>query len=176
MVPEVGAGILFFSETNYLSVSTRHLNQPTLSTEFGSPRLPVWLAVTGGHVWRFSEARGRLSTYPDPELTVAFLYKRQAFFQQLDLGGYFNMQPIVVGLWYRGLPFIPTVPGIFNQEAVTAMVGLKQDNLSIGYSYDINLSGIVAAYAGSHELSVGYTFDPPGPKRKKVRALPCPSF
>lgn len=176
VVPEIGGGILLYSRDNYLSISTRHLNQPTLSQEFGAPKLPIWLAVTGGHVWRFDSEGGLKSTFDAPELTVAFLYKRQALYQQLDLGMYYNFQPLVLGIWYRGLPGLVSVPGIFNHDAITALVGLKQDNLSIGYSYDINLSGLVAAYAGSHELSVSYSFDPPGPRHKRARALPCPSF
>lgn len=175
-VPEVGLGVLVFNEFNYLSISARHLNQPKLSSEFGSPKLPIWLAITGGHVWRFAQGEGRQVTWYEPELTLAFLYKRQDIYHQLDLGAYMNFQPLVLGLWYRGIPGLPTVKGVFNHDAITALVGLKQDNLSIGYSYDINLSGVVAVYAGSHEISLGYMFDPPGPRRKRARALPCPTF
>ncbi len=175
-VPEIGLGGVLFSEKAYLSATLRHVNQPTLSQEFGAPRLPLWIGLTGGYVWRFAESRGLRDAYYLPELTLAFLYKRQAQWQQLDLGFYYNLQPLVLGVWYRGLPGLGKVPGVFNHDAVTLLLGLKQDNLSIGYSYDINLSGVVAAYAGSHEVSASYAFDPAGPKRRRARALPCPSF
>jgi type IX secretion system PorP/SprF family membrane protein len=175
VVPEVGGGLLLYDQSNYLSVSARHLNNPKLSSDFGSSRLPVWIAVTGGHVWNLGDGRNSRDYYP-PEFTLAFLYKRQGPFQQLDLGGYYTLQPLVVGLWYRGIPVLPTVEGVFNHDALTPLLGIHQDNLTIGYTYDINLSGLVQAYAGSHELSLSYTFEQAAPRRKRARALPCPSF
>ena len=71
---------------------------------------------------------------------------------------------------------LQSVPGVFNEDAACFLIGLRQDNLSIGYSYDVNLSGLVPMYAGSHEISLGYTFDKRVPRQKIRHALPCPSF
>jgi hypothetical protein len=59
------------------------------------------------------------------------------------------------------------------------LVGIKQNNLSIGYSYDINLSGLVGVFGGSHEITVTYEFNTKYLSLKGIKqskALPCPSF
>jgi hypothetical protein len=59
------------------------------------------------------------------------------------------------------------------------LIGLKQDNLSLGYSYDVNLSGLVPFLDGSHEFTLIYEFEPERPFQKpkmKSKALPCPAF
>jgi hypothetical protein len=83
---------------------------------------------------------------------------------------------MVLGLWYRGLPLVGGAEGITNQDALVLLVGLRQDNLSMGYSYDINLSGLVPAWGGSHEISLSYAFKQPDAKRRSRHALPCPRF
>jgi hypothetical protein len=112
-------------------------------------------------------------------LTPAALFKQQGSFRQVDLGCYINYNPLLLGVWYRGLPVIQSVQGAFNHDAISAMLGLQQDNLTIGYSYDINLSGIAPIYSGSHEISVTYEFRTEALKRQtgpKTRGLPCPSL
>ena len=31
-------------------------------------------------------------------------FKKQSKFNQLDIGTYFNLEPINFGIWYRGIP------------------------------------------------------------------------
>jgi type IX secretion system PorP/SprF family membrane protein len=175
-VPDLGGGFLLFSPASYLALSIRHANQPGLIAEATQSRLPAWFSATAGHVISFGQTRGLTGTPQRPQLTFAAIFKRQAAFQQLDLGTYYNFQPFVIGIWYRGIPGLSGIPGIFNQEALIFLLGLKQDNLSIGYSYDVHLGRIVGPARGSHELSLSYAFKQPGPKRKRQRALPCPRF
>jgi len=175
VVPEVGAGFILYDKAHYLSVSARHINSPKLGQDAANTRLPIWLAVTGGKVFRMSPEQ-RLHDYYPQELTLAFLYKQQGQYRQLDLGAYYTYQPIVVGIWYRGLPGLSSADGVFNHDAVSFLLGIKQDNLSIGYSYDLNLSGLVPMYAGSHELTLGYVFEQAAQQIRVRRALPCPSF
>ena len=41
---------------------------------------------------------------PDQSVTFAFNYRKQDEFNQLDLGAYWQYNPIELGLWYRGIP------------------------------------------------------------------------
>ncbi|MFA9210006.1 MAG: type IX secretion system membrane protein PorP/SprF, partial [Yersinia sp. (in: enterobacteria)] len=40
---------------------------------------------------------------PERSITPAFIYKAQGKFDQLDVGMYLTYEPVVFGLWYRGL-------------------------------------------------------------------------
>ena len=37
-------------------------------------------------------------------MTLAYLFKKQGPYNQLDLGVYWFKNPFVLGLWYRGIP------------------------------------------------------------------------
>ena len=113
-----------------------------------------------------------------PTLAPGFIYKRQGNFDQLDLGTNFFYNPIMVGLWYRGLPLFN---GVLNneksQDAIAALVGLKFKKLEMAYSYDVTTSGLGVGSGGSHELGVIYHYAYyRGGKKKKIKPIPCPSF
>jgi hypothetical protein len=104
-------------------------------------------------------------------------YKLQGNFSQLDAGLYFTYEPVVFGLWYRGLPFKP-VDGISNHESLIFLTGISSNGLHIGYSFDYTLSQLGISTGGAHEISIRYEFflgDPRKPP-KNVRKLPCPKF
>lgn len=176
--PMVSSGVLFYSQKVWLGISAHNINRPSINFFQDQDRLPMrWTAVAG---WRididnktFLE-RGAISRSVVP----ALMLRQQGTFQQLDLGGYVNLNPLVLGVWYRGVA--SSLGSSFTgRDAVNFLFGLKQDNLSLGYSYDVNLSGLVPFLDGSHELSLIYEFEPDRPFQKpkmKSKALPCPAF
>ena len=109
--------------------------------------------------------------FEDLKLSPSFHYKQYLVFKQLDVGTYFDMNPISIGLWYRGIP-------IDSNNTINSLIGsmnLNMSNLNITYSYDYNLSDISNISGGSHEISLIYNFHfgkklPP----KNVRYLECP--
>jgi len=173
---DLGSGLLFYSPTSWIGLSVHHVNAPKQDLLGDLNRLDRKFTLQAGK--KILLGLSRDTKFPDqlPSVTLAALIKSQGQFRQLDLGTYLHLQPLVLGLWYRGLPFLGGSQGLFNQDALIALIGLKQDNLTMGYSYDLNLSGLVSAYGGSHEITVSYAFDYKEPKRRKGRALPCPSF
>ena len=52
---------------------------------------------------------------------------------------------------------------------------LEYENIKIGYSYDITVSELSNASGGAHEISLGMQLPCPE-KRKKIKAIKCPSF
>ncbi len=174
--PDITLGGLVYNDATWFGLSLHHANMPRQDLQGTSDRYPARLTFTAGHAFYFQEDRGLQIDEAAPNITTAMLYKRQGPFQQLDIGAYAHLLPAVVGLWYRGLPFLGGAEGITNQDAVVVLLGLRQDNLSIGYSYDINVSGLVPAWGGSHEVSISYAFKPLEARRRSRRALPCPRF
>lgn len=105
---------------------------------------------------------------------LAFLYKQQAEFKQLDLGFYYHYNPLVLGVWYRGIPIIRENNV---NDAVILLVGLKTNGFNIGYSYDFTVSKLITSTGGAHEVSVSYTFGKAKKTRRRPKKMvPCPEF
>jgi hypothetical protein len=103
-------------------------------------------------------------------MTVAYLFKHQGPYNQLDLGVYWFKNPLVLGVWYRGIPPFNSQRG----DAFILLLGYKTKNFNIGYSYDVTISNLIGQTVGSHELSMSLKFAIP--RRDKKGEVPCPEF
>lgn len=158
-VADFSAGILAFSDKFYGGFTAHHLTQPYEGfTNAAKSRLPRKYT---GHVGAVIP----LNPFSTDDWTLSpnVIYQQQANFQQLNLGLYVSKGPMVGGLWYR------------NRDAIIALVGFKMDKFKIGYTYDVTISKLSNASAGSHELSMILTFKCKV-KRKKFNTINCPTF
>jgi len=106
-------------------------------------------------------------------LSVAMNFQKQADFYQSDLGLYYYRSPLIFGIWYRGIPFATSQAG----DAIIGLIGIKTNQLHIGYSYDFTISNLISSTSGSHEVSLIYEFNSSSfGQRRKIRAIPCPEF
>lgn len=177
---DISLGGLLFSENFYIGYAAHHINTPNQSLVGEESRLQLKSSFHGGY--RFLLPAGfRRFGYNDQglerSLTPTFQYKRQGNFDQLDLGMYLTYEPVVFGMWYRGLP-ISQLENFPNSESLIALVGLIVGDLNIGYSFDYTLSGLGIQSGGAHEISLVYHFslrDPRKPPRS-IMSLPCPRF
>lgn len=179
--PDISAGVLLYSPQYWLGMSYNHLNEPNqtlLSGNDNISELPRKFSLHGGYVFAIKDKIVNRATAQN--VTVAFQYKSQGKFDQVDLGFYYNNSPLVFGLWYRGLPIIKHYePTYANNDAVIALVGysIPDYNISIGYSYDITISRLVSNTAGSHEISVVYEVASRRKKRRNRKFIvPCAKF
>lgn len=106
-------------------------------------------------------------------LSPSFLFKMQGEYSQLDLGLYWYQMPLVIGIWYRG---IPVLKELTSNDALAFLIGFKVEQFSIGYSYDLTISKLVGFTGGTHEISVNYLFNQGVTKREKRKSIPCPTF
>lgn len=177
----LAVGGMFFTENFWFGGAVHHLNQPNQSFLDGISPLPRKYSVHTGY--RISLGRGSMRRdfthmYKERYFTPTVNYKRQGLFEQLDLGGYFYLEPIVIGVWYRGLPYKP-VEEQSNRDAIVTMVGLNLLNgLNIGYSFDYTVSQLGIQTGGAHELSLSWTLPSrnQGKPLKRDTILPCPKF
>jgi type IX secretion system PorP/SprF family membrane protein len=175
---DFGSGFLLYSKSLWLGASFAHMNRPNLSVLNDVSRLGMKTAIHGGIRLDLSGGpsnRGRASY-----LTPSFIYRMQGnTFSQLDLGLNYHVDPISVGVWYRGKPFQKTVINSISQDALILYLGLYFKNLTIGYSYDFTISEMQTASGGAHEISIVYEFNSkPSNKsvKKKYKLIPCPTF
>ena len=176
---DLQAGLLVYSQKWWGSISMLHPHSPTTTSATGQNSLDPRINLSGGYRFEIEKVKDYKGEMVPKSITPAVLFRSQGQASQIDLGIYVHYVPLVFGVWYRGIPTKLKGSKTFNQDAITALIGVKQNNLSIGYSYDINISGLVPVYAGSHEITVTYEFKSGSVSlrsNKRSHALPCPSF
>ena len=163
------ASLMVYSNFFWFGGTVDHLVKNNIAFTDFETYIPIKLTVFGGGKYRYIEAtRGR----SEQSATFAFMFRRQQEFQQLDLGIYWNVSPLEVGLWYRGIPGIST-GGLSNQDAIIFSLGVSLSNIHIAYSYDLTLSKLAGYSGGSNEFSVIYRFSRPGMITQNRGAVPC---
>lgn len=159
---DISSGGLLYSSKVWIGSSFHHLNRPNQSVLENKSKLPIKLSLHGGikiPLKPYNPDIGRRRSDRELSLTPTFMYKAQGKFDQLDLGTYFYYEPVMIGLWYRGLPLLKqNSDGSLNNAALIAMVGFKAKGFRIGYSYDLGLSSLGFGTGGAHEISLMYEF------------------
>ncbi|MBQ9546729.1 MAG: PorP/SprF family type IX secretion system membrane protein [Bacteroidales bacterium] len=162
------AGVLAYGEHWYGGVSASHLNRPDQGF-YSEDRIPLKLTAHAGGMINLSAEQRRTSSLGlgTPIISPNFIYQYQGTFHYFNYGLYLDWEPFLVGVWYRN--------GIENSDAFIFMVGVQQDYFKVGYSYDVTVSKLANNTAGAHEISLGFLLPTPE-KKKRIRAIRCPSF
>lgn len=175
---DLGTGFLVYNEKLWAGASAFHLNEPNNSIINGQNYLPMRLSVHAGA--RFALGNDSFKDVKKVNVAPSFIYKIQGEFQQLDVGASFHYEPIIFGLYYRGMPFVKSaVPNTVNHDALIVLFGVEFNNFQFGYSFDNNISDLSSDTGGAHEVSLQYFFDirsNPNNVSRSKKFLPCPAF
>ena len=166
---DASVSLLGYSDRAWFGFSVDHLFRPNYSLYGDVSRLKMKYSVFGGYQLK---RKGRLLKPVDETLSVAGLLKHQALITQLDIGVYWYKNPLVFGLWYRGIPFINRE---IRGDAICFLVGYKIEQFSVGYSYDFTINKLLTSTGGAHEIALIYEFTNKRKKRKR-HMIPCPEF
>lgn len=181
---DVSFGGVFFTRTAWLGISAWHLTEPNQSIIDESSPLPRKYSFHGG--FKFYLKPGATGTgvnarKAERSIAPAIQYRHQGKFDQMDVGMYFTAEPLVLGLWYRGVPF-KNLEDFVNNESIVLLLGFTKlgakDAINIGYSFDYTISKLGSGSGGAHEFSLVYTWpmrNPRKPPRDKL-IIPCPDF
>lgn len=173
--PDVHAGIAYYNRYAWVGVSAHHLTQPEqtfISNGGPDSELPMRITATAG-------VKIPVGPPNDPEkisISPAFIFMKQRNFNQLNLGSYIGIDPMVFGLWWR------TNYNNFNgdfiaSDALAGLIGFREGIFSIGYSYDYTISQLTNGISGgSHEIAIIMEFERNKPRVFKHRKMPCPRF
>ena len=162
---------LVYNERIWAGFTLDHLLTPKTSFYGDDATVPVKFNLYGGvQILKKTRLRQKMQEV----LSVAMNFQRQGKFYQSDLGLYYYKDPLIFGLWYRGIPLVTSQAG----DAIIGLIGIKTDQLHIGYSYDFTISNLIGSTAGAHEISLIWEFNnlSLGQRLKRVRAIPCPEF
>jgi type IX secretion system PorP/SprF family membrane protein len=181
---DLSFGGVFFTKSAWLGVSAWHLTQPNQSLIGEESKLPVKLSLHGGFKFYMKPGTTGSGVYArkaERSISPAFQYRHQGEWDQMDLGLYFTFEPLVLGTWYRGVPF-KKVGDAVNNESIVLLIGFTQigakDAINIGYSYDYTISKLGTGSGGAHEFSLVYTWPMRNPRKppKDKLMIPCPDF
>ncbi len=180
--PDISMGGIFYNHDLWVGFATDHITEPNIAfLDQEDSRLPRRYSIHAGYRLNLQQAELRhiyggknqrsLDMYP------VINYMVQGKFQQLDGGVYFNTDPVLLGLWYRGIPF-KKFADINQNESLIFLIGINSNGLNIGYSFDYTLSAIGIASGGAHEISISYQFFAGNPRKppRSERILPCPKL
>src|SRR5690606_18098311 len=159
---DISFGGVLFTRTAWLGVSAWHLTQPNQSLIGEDNPLPVKLSLHGGFKIPLKPGAigsGVYARRSERSISPAFQYRHQGKFDQMDLGLYFTFEPLVLGTWYRGVPFKNLGPYV-NNESIVLLLGFTQlgakDAINLGYSFDYTISKLGPQSGGAHEFSLVY--------------------
>lgn len=145
--PDLGLGFVLYGEKLYGGVSIRHLNQPKPDfldiNPSLSPGIPLRWTLHGGGTWPVFS--GLFSNRTKATISPALIFVRQGPFQQINGGITFDVGPVYFGGHYR--------VASTQSEAIIGSIGLRTNQLKIGYSYDATISGFPVS-GGTHEIGL----------------------
>jgi type IX secretion system PorP/SprF family membrane protein len=186
--PDISMGGLFYTPNAWLGFAAHHITQPNQSIVGGDDKLPMKLSGHAGWKFYFNPGvmgNGVYSRKQERSVAPTVQYRHQGEFDQMDVGMYFTFEPIILGTWYRGIPF-KKVNGFANNESIVLLVGLtikggsdaRPTVLNIGYSYDYTISQLGPGSGGAHEFSLVYSWPTRNPRKpsKDKLIIPCPDF
>jgi type IX secretion system PorP/SprF family membrane protein len=167
---DFAVSILGYLENYWLGANVDHLMSlsPILRSDLRYTNMKI--SVFGGAKYHIKR---RLRNKSEEFIHVAMNYRYQSSLHQLELGGYYNRKPIIIGLWYRGIPFGNKY---IAPDALIYLVGVKYNDFVFSYSYDMSIGKLISRTGGSHEVSVIYMIGSTKPLKKKYKPIPCPEF
>ncbi|HNW97680.1 MAG TPA: PorP/SprF family type IX secretion system membrane protein [Bacteroidales bacterium] len=137
----VGAGVLLAYKNYTGGFAIDHLNEPDEGFESKS-RLPMKFTA---HASCLFNKNNKL------KITPIIIFQKQLHFEELISMLLFNVTNIKFGAGCR--------TGFETPDCLIAMIGFRNNIISIGYSYDYTISKLSSANGGSHEISCIYKFN-----------------
>ncbi|OHX66234.1 PorP/SprF family type IX secretion system membrane protein [Flammeovirga pacifica] len=160
--PDISSGIMYYTDHFWVGAAFYHMNQPSISRlENGIDILPLRYSINAGYkiplTYRW---KGAIADYNDKTISLMMHYQSQGTSDQLSIGANLNYNPLLFGIWYRGLPLkLNNHPDKINHDAIVLMSGVKLKKVTIGYSFDFPIGGLKVGEGNSHEISIRYDFN-----------------
>ncbi|MBN8650149.1 MAG: type IX secretion system membrane protein PorP/SprF [Cytophagales bacterium] len=173
---DFNSGVLAYNKNFWFGFSASHLNTPNRSLINQEAEVPLKTSFHGGV--RIPLYGGPFKKEHISVLAPSFVYKKQGRFDQLDIGVHFLYDPIMLGVWYRGIPLQQNVRDNISQDAMVVILGFQFEKLELGYSYDFTVSELGPISGGAHEVAVKYKLQMATQvkTKRKDKFIPCPTF
>jgi type IX secretion system PorP/SprF family membrane protein len=176
--PDASAGLLGFNERFWAGMSVQQITRPSVSIIRSGERLPMKFTLQAGMKFPFRSSPNFGLFRRDVSLHPVWQWRISQPFSQMDAGFYYNHEPVMAGILYRGAVFGKTdADQRLTQDAVVFLMGIKQDGLRLGYSIELNLKRKTTGAFPTHELTMSYQYARKGCLRRKYgKWIPVPSI
>jgi type IX secretion system PorP/SprF family membrane protein len=168
---EAGAGLVLYADDFWLGVSGFHLNQPNHSISEIPEKLPMKISAQIGYKIKYYKPTKNKREGYFAAISPGLYYSQQGQFRQLDVGANGFLDPLIVGLWYRGVPIQASYKG-----ALVTMVGFKYQDFKFLYSYDAGVGKFGRVAGGAHEFSLAIRVGDRETRKKYSRKRNEPEF
>lgn len=180
--PTVALGGLVFNSNFYFGLSAFNVNTPNASFMGGSDPYPMRMSAHTGFRFSLRKLSNRSEAFRDLSIMPNIQVRRQRNTTQADIGMYINNEPLIFGVWYRGLPMVKNAENTINQDAFALLLGYKQIigdyYFKIAYSHDVNISRLGYSNGVAHEITFSMQFI--GQKCQQLiknrGVTPCPTY
>lgn len=173
---DFATSMLIYSNRFWGGLSIDHLLRPNYGLYNNEVLWPIKYTLFSGY--KIINKTGYNST--TESLSVVFNFMHQDVFNQLLIGAYWNISPIMLGCWYRGIPLRQGTSLNYDKDprgdSFAFLIGYKTDNFRIGYSYDFTISQLTPSTGGAHEITFAYEFKDNKKRKKKYKMKPCVDF
>ena len=168
-------GGLVFGRDWWAGLSIHNFNQPSLDPLGGKAGiLYPRTTLIGGLRFPLQDDRYLKPHQQGDAIMPSIMYRSQGSAAQIDLGVTAELNSFVFGLYTRGLPFLNNIRGVFTQDAIIGMVGVRTNDIRLAYSYDYNSASYLSEFQGAHEISLQIGFNLK--RYLKYRNGPCPGM
>ena len=173
---DFNSGVLAYNKNFWFGFAASHLNTPNRSLVNQEAEVPIKTSFHGGV--RIPLYGGPFKKEHISVLAPSFVYKKQGHFDQLDVGIHFLYDPIMMGVWYRGIPLQQNVRDNISQDAMVVILGFQFEKVELGYSYDFTVSELGPISGGAHEVAIKYKLEMAAQvkTKRKDKFITCPTF
>ncbi|MEO1654665.1 MAG: PorP/SprF family type IX secretion system membrane protein, partial [Bacteroidota bacterium] len=161
---DVGLGFLAYTENFWLGLSAQHINQPDQSVSELEDQLPMRISVHAGYKFTFYRPGESNRKDYSVALNPGAYYSQQGDFKQLDVGANAYLDPIIFGIWYRGVPISSG-----SSSALALLAGFRYKNFEFYYNYDYAIGEFSNLTGGAHEFSLFMLFGELDDRDKRKR-------
>ncbi|NLK81051.1 MAG: PorP/SprF family type IX secretion system membrane protein [Bacteroidales bacterium] len=172
---DFGASLLGIYKSFWFGGTLDHLIQPNQSLNNENSIVPLKISFYTGMRFniqtKFNNKRQRDNMY------VMMHFNKQDTFKQMLYGAYWERQKTLMGIWYRGMPYLKAYQSYMNTDALILMFGYTFRQFLFLYSYDLTLSKLTANSAGSHEITIVWQRPASANEQKhknRFKIVPCP--
>jgi type IX secretion system PorP/SprF family membrane protein len=163
------ASAMVYSDNFWFGFSFDHLVRNNVSFSDLESKLPIRGTFYGGYKIVYKKG---YRSFDEQSVTLVSSYMTQDSFNQMDAGVYWYINPLEVGLLYRGLP-VENASGLSNSDALVMIFGINIGSVRFSYSYDLTMSDLAGYSNGANELSLIYRFNQTNKQSLKRGPIPC---
>jgi type IX secretion system PorP/SprF family membrane protein len=153
---DFSVGGLIMNDNFWLGIGARHLNRPNISFEYnGNEKLNIFLSVHAGFSYQLDNI---FYTWEQAQLRFLVNFMNQGVYKRMDFGAEVELKSgLTMGAILATSP-VKYDDQSHNLNSINLPTGFAWDSIKVGYSYDVNLSGLMGTH-GVHEITLTYTFD-----------------